>query len=78
MVEDNTCVTVVFTQEGEHIHSWETSLGSLDPLSMAESACCSGLVDESKSLEYIVYADLHSSGILPVLMKGQLEPFLMG
>ncbi len=69
-----TNVTVVFTQEGEHIHSWEADTKGLETFRMLEAACCSGLVDESKPLDFIVYDD---EGIDVVLLEGAFKPEIM-
>lgn len=35
-------VMVVFTQDGEHTHSWEADTTGLETFRMLEAACCSG------------------------------------
>ncbi len=66
-------MTVVFTQDGEHVHSWEADTKGLETFTMLEAACCSGLVDESKPLDYIVYND----EVDVVLLEGSIKPELM-
>lgn len=65
----NTNVTVVFTQEGEHVHSWEATASGIESSRMIEAACCSGLVDESLPLSFIVYNDELEDGVEEVLME---------
>jgi hypothetical protein len=64
-------VTVVFTQDGEHIHNWESGTNSLEPTAMLEAACSSGLVDCSKPLDFITYLD---DEIDCVLLEGSFKP----
>ncbi|WP_268842668.1 hypothetical protein [Pseudoalteromonas sp. OFAV1] len=32
-------LTIVFTQDGEHIHNWESDTQNLEPTAMLEAAC---------------------------------------
>lgn len=70
-------VMVVFTQDGEHIHSWESCLSLLSPLDMLEAACSSGLVDKSRPLDFIVYDDTQADGVEVVLMEGKFKEALL-
>jgi hypothetical protein len=67
-------VTIVFTQEGEHVYSWETDTSGLSIEQMAEAACSGGLVDEELPLEFIVYNDDSPEGVEQVIFKGTIEP----
>ena len=70
-------VIVVFTQDGEHIHSWEADTSGLEALRMLEAACCSGLVDKDKPLDFIVYNDEVDEGVEIVLLEGSIKPGLI-
>ena len=74
---DKMNVTAVFTQDGEHVHSWETGLDKMQPKQMIEAAFSSGLVDDKKPLEFIVYDDDQEEGVESVLMKGEFHPLLL-
>lgn len=73
----NTNVMVVFTQEGEHVHSWEATLAGIEVSRMIEAACCSGLVNEANPLSFIVYNDELECGVEEVLMEGVIHPSLL-
>ncbi|CAH6990255.1 hypothetical protein VCHA53O466_140135 [Vibrio chagasii] len=68
--------TVVFTQEGEHIHSWETSTDGLSANRMIEAALSTGLVDTKKELNYIVYRD-NKDDVDVVLMNGKFSTTIL-
>ena len=70
-------VMVVFTQDGEHIHSWESCLSVLSPLNMLEAVCNSGLVDVSRPVDFIVYDVTQVDGIEDVFMEGRFKKALL-
>jgi hypothetical protein len=70
-------VMVVFTQDCEHIHSWESDTTALEIFRMIEAACCSGLVNEEKPLDFIIYNDEVDAGVEIVLLEGSIKPALI-
>lgn len=67
-------VTVVFTQDGENIHSWETNIDNLKITNMMEAVCNTGLVDNTMVIDYIVYDDKQFD---VVLLDGSIKPCLL-
>lgn len=69
-------VTIVFTQQGECLHSWETDLAAANPLDMLEAVSNTGLVEAGSPVEFIVYDDRVTDAESPVLLQGTLEEAL--
>ena len=67
-------VTVVFTQDGEVLHNWETGMANIKPLEMLEAVCCTGLVNEDEPLSFIVYDDDNDDDEKAVLLEGLFHP----
>ncbi|MCY9864995.1 hypothetical protein OTK49_20985 [Vibrio coralliirubri] len=70
-------VLIVFKQNEEHVHSWETDAKksmSIDQL--MEAALSTGLVDTFMPLDYTVYED-NGSDVEHILSKGSIQPSLM-
>jgi hypothetical protein len=67
-------VTVVFTQNGEVLHNWETGMANIKPLEMLDAVCCTGLVNEEEHLAFIVYDDDNDDVEKAVFMEGIFHP----
>ena len=67
-------VTVSFSQNGEHKHTWEADTSGLEISRMVEAACCSGLVEDDQPLDYIVFDDDQQTSEEVVLMEGSIKP----
>lgn len=68
-------IIVVYTQEEKHIHTWETGSHNLNFDSMLEAVCCTGLVDETKNIDFEIYDDTKIEDVL--LSKGTFTPSMI-
>lgn len=62
----NTSLLAVFaTEDGEHIHTWETHSNSItDESCLLDAVCCTGLVTDGQRMQVTVYDDSKGDDVL--------------